>query len=689
MRARGWLLLTTLLVTTPARAGVQPGSHLRLPDPDYRRASTFAGGADVAVNILQAEVVTDGELATTRLAVELVIEDNGDPVEVCLRVPVPPGAVVTGAALIVNDAAPPPRTSPGPAAGGDLQVDWVDPGWIDVTVPAVNQAGRAFALTWVEPLSRDGADAVLRVPIVATSRGVIVRPNGVVVDGALRAVSGPWLELDRTASASASAALAWQRVGIEEVARPALVLVIESNAGVGTTDLRLRARTIEAALFNLPPDARVSVLLADWMAKPIGHAIRPADALARIARADLDPAGLLEPSWTLAAALDEAAVIDAHAIVWVGAGLGRVDDADDLGKRLGGQGVHLIVVGASDRGSLGALASRSGGLALVDTDTELLGRTVAMAVLSGASFAGLRSLPTLTGDPVWLGPAVAGAPLSPPAAALWARASLDAGQEVELEGAVLPGSPLIAREADAEHGRWAVPPVRSNPRLRVVVAIAVAATVAVTLDKNLIRRTVRRSDPGVTACWERSLREGPTLPVTLDARFRVRRGAVTDVVVTTVLGARRPALEACVAQVLGALDFPRVDQVVEVASYPFRLNMPRAAWRELGELLDHAPGAAEGAVTIARRLGLPPASPVDLAGTLLASAGAVDGEDDPDAEIVVLAARLLHADGRADEARLVVDGLAVAAPVRAAAVRAAFAAGQARIIVPPPPSYTD
>jgi Ca-activated chloride channel family protein len=88
------------------------------------------------------------------------------------------------------------------------------------------------------------------------------------------------------------------------------------------------------------------------------------------------------------------------------------------------------------------------------------------------------------------------------------------------------------------------------------------------LDKNLIRRYVRRKLPAIRHCYEKALVHDHDLAGTVTSTFTI--GADGKVTESTAHGIGDPALESCVAEVIGEIEFPaaRGEGLVEVR-YPF------------------------------------------------------------------------------------------------------------------------
>ncbi|WP_428266957.1 AgmX/PglI C-terminal domain-containing protein [Haliangium sp.] len=91
------------------------------------------------------------------------------------------------------------------------------------------------------------------------------------------------------------------------------------------------------------------------------------------------------------------------------------------------------------------------------------------------------------------------------------------------------------------------------------------------LDKNIVRRYVRRQHERVRHCYEKALLTAPNLAGTVTARFVISpNGAVLE---SQAAGIGHPELERCVAQVIENIRFPRAghNDLAKV-TYPFELR---------------------------------------------------------------------------------------------------------------------
>jgi Ca-activated chloride channel homolog len=92
------------------------------------------------------------------------------------------------------------------------------------------------------------------------------------------------------------------------------------------------------------------------------------------------------------------------------------------------------------------------------------------------------------------------------------------------------------------------------------------------LDKDIIRRYVRRKEGQLRYCYEKELLASPRLGGTLDASFLINDGG--NVGGATAAGLGNAAVEGCIAGVLSSLEFPRPQSGPVRVSYAFVLKPP-------------------------------------------------------------------------------------------------------------------
>jgi hypothetical protein len=97
-------------------------------------------------------------------------------------------------------------------------------------------------------------------------------------------------------------------------------------------------------------------------------------------------------------------------------------------------------------------------------------------------------------------------------------------------------------------------------------AVTVVSGQTSSLDRNIIRRHVRRNIQKIQYCYEQELMSNPSLTGRVDVRFVV--GGNGNVVQST--GSGMPPVDACVAQVIAGIQFPAPQGGgVVVVNYPF------------------------------------------------------------------------------------------------------------------------
>jgi Ca-activated chloride channel family protein len=92
------------------------------------------------------------------------------------------------------------------------------------------------------------------------------------------------------------------------------------------------------------------------------------------------------------------------------------------------------------------------------------------------------------------------------------------------------------------------------------------------LDKDIIRRAVRRKEYQLTYCYERELLTAPKLAGTVNASFTINDGGHVSGAVAVGLG--NAVVEACIAEALKSLEFPRPQSGPVRVSYAFVLKPP-------------------------------------------------------------------------------------------------------------------
>lgn len=92
------------------------------------------------------------------------------------------------------------------------------------------------------------------------------------------------------------------------------------------------------------------------------------------------------------------------------------------------------------------------------------------------------------------------------------------------------------------------------------------------LHKDIVRRYVRRKEAHLTYCYEKELLTSPKLGGTVRATFLINDGG--HVSGTTATGLGNAAVEACIANVLSSIEFPRPQGGSVRVTYTFELQPP-------------------------------------------------------------------------------------------------------------------
>jgi outer membrane biosynthesis protein TonB len=101
-----------------------------------------------------------------------------------------------------------------------------------------------------------------------------------------------------------------------------------------------------------------------------------------------------------------------------------------------------------------------------------------------------------------------------------------------------------------------------------VPATAPRPQITICIDKDFIRRVVRRHQAAFAGCYERELRRAPRLAGTVTATFVILSDGR---VASAEASGMTPGLDACVARAVAAIRFPRI-----VGGGSVRVNYPFA-----------------------------------------------------------------------------------------------------------------
>lgn len=480
----------------------------------FKRPAAETGGArffargtmgdtrELRLQKLTVDARTQPGTVRSHLTMEVATTAAGQS-EAIIRLPVPRGAAVTDAVLWVNDK--PMRgafverqraasiyTSIVNRRRDPALVTWDGPGWVAVSIfPLEGNQPRRLELTWVEPAAVSEGHVQYRVPFVADGDRVVGRAS-LEVDG--RRIDSPPGELVAIAPADKHQVYSrrapgdpFQQVMVRDASAagaPHFVLVVETSAAM-TPALRLRQRAMLGSLLDeLPEDARLTLLTADWDVSTIveeaGAAAWP-DALAKL---DAIPSGgALHLERALRGAAERARKMAIGAVLFVGVGQDRFRGdavAVPLAELREAQ-VRLSVVGTAGDvlPALARAATETGGEAIglhaFDQSLPLLvdalrprARPPALDPRGEGEWHLLR---TVTGDGVWIGRALdpkapagvevahaeAGSPLASDLASLWDRARLewnDRDGAEELAKVLTPVTSLLVLETVQDYRRF-------------------------------------------------------------------------------------------------------------------------------------------------------------------------------------------------------------------------------------------
>jgi len=443
--------------------------------------------------------------ATVRshLSLEVACAGEGQS-EALIRLPVPRGAAITDAFLWVNDKpmrgafverqrAAAVYTTITTRRRDPALIAWDGPGWIALSIfPLEKDRARRLELEWVEPAAIADGHVQYRVPIVAEGERIVGRAV-IKVDG--RRLPGDERNLIAIAPADARKVFTrrapgdpFQQILVPDpnaTGAPHFVLVVETSAAVTGSERRRQRAVLDGLLGELPRDAKVTMMSADWNASPIvedaGADAWP-DALATLDA--LPSAGALH----LERALHEAAVrahkTGAAAVLFVGyardgfggdALSGPLAELRDAHVRL-----SAIDIAPGDHpGVLAEAAADTGGMsvpahALDESIAELIDTLrphPAPPVIAARGDGEWHILRTVVGGAVWIGhalgaeiaaeaetaPADAGSALADDLASLWDRARLewhDARAGEEIARVLTPVTSLLVLESDADYRRF-------------------------------------------------------------------------------------------------------------------------------------------------------------------------------------------------------------------------------------------
>jgi TonB family protein len=491
-----------------AEAGKQPASRAARAEAGGRFFARGTAGDQRELKLQRFSVDVTPRPGTVLSHLGMEVSSPGDgQAEAIIRLPVPHGAAVTDAVLWVNDK---------PMRGAFVErqrasavyssivtrrrdpalVTWDGPGWIAVSIfPLERNQPRRFELEWVEPAAVADGRIQYRVPTVSDGDRLVGRAV-VKVDG--QRVHGDGQELVAIAPADRHKVFTrrvpgdpFQQVMVPEGAAtgaPHFVLVAETSAAMTRADRRRQRAALDALFDELPADAKVTLLAADWDVTAVADDAAASgwpDALAKID--GVPSAGALHLERALHEAATRARKTSAAAVLFVGRGLDGFN----------GDAVSSPLAELRDaRVSLSAIEVGPGEVPhpLAQAAVETGGQAISARALDDDALAALvdalrprpnrpgldpggdgewHVLRTVVGSAVWIGrvlddePAAgdeqaraeAGSPLAADLASLWDRARLewqdrDAGDEVAK--VVTPVTSLLVLESDSDYRRFGI-----------------------------------------------------------------------------------------------------------------------------------------------------------------------------------------------------------------------------------------
>ena len=492
-------------VSKPAAGGKRQAVKAPPVEAGARFFARDTAGAEHELKLhkLTVDVTTRPGTVRSHLSMDVITANEGQS-EAIIRLPVPRGAAVTDAVLWVNDK--PMRgafverqrangiyTSIVTRRRDPALVAWDGPGWVAVSIfPLEKNRPRRFELDWVEPAAEADGRVQYRVPIVAEQDRIVGRAS-IKVDG--RKLASHAGDLIAIAPADPHKVVThrtpgdpFQQVMVREpvpMDAPHFVLVVETSAALTTADRRRQRAMLDALLEDLPADAKVTMLAADWdvslVVEDAGAASWP-EALAKI---DAIPsAGGLHLERALREAVERARKTGAGAVLFVGIAQDGFP-GDGLAAQLTmfrNEGVRLTVVevgtGEVPRPLAGA-AAETGGEAITartfDESLPLLPDALRPRprhpTLDARGEGEWHVLRTVNGGAVWIGRAPdmeipadaetaraeAGSPLAIDLVSLWDRARLewrnpDAADEVAQ--VLTPLTSLLVLETEQDYRRF-------------------------------------------------------------------------------------------------------------------------------------------------------------------------------------------------------------------------------------------
>jgi TonB family protein len=373
-------------------------------------------------------------------------------------------------------------------------VTWDGPGWIAVSIyPLEKNRSRRFELTWIEPAAEAGGRVLYHAPILSESERVVGHA-AITVDG--RKVAGgdglvaiapadPRKVFTRRAPGDP-----FQQVMVREagpIGAPHFVLVAETSLAMSIGDRQRQRAALDDLFGDLPTDAKVTLLAADWDVSPVAEDAGPDAWSGALAKLDAIPsAGALHLERALHEAAARAAKTGAAAVLFVGRGedsfggdavSGPLAELQDAHVRL--SAIQTAVSHVSAALERAALDTGGETIALVldafeDARPQLIDALrprPSQPALDARGEGEWHLLRTITGGAIWMGrtlagnatsegetaPIDAGAPLAVDIGALWDRARLewhDRDAAEETAKVLTPLTSLLVLETEHDYRRF-------------------------------------------------------------------------------------------------------------------------------------------------------------------------------------------------------------------------------------------
>ncbi|HWO24772.1 MAG TPA: VIT domain-containing protein [Kofleriaceae bacterium] len=135
-------------------------------------------------------------------------------------------------------------------------------------------------------------------------------------------------------------------------------------------------------------------------------------------------------------------------------------------------------------------------------------------------------------------------------------------------------SDVVSRDVVAEiNASRARSPMVRGGRVRYAELVVPAPTVLGDgLDKEIVRRYVRRKQPQLQRCYEQELAASPKLGGTVTARIAISESG--NVTASTASGVGNATVESCIAELLKSIEFPRPEDGLVIATFALQLNPP-------------------------------------------------------------------------------------------------------------------